>query len=118
MLKLYDYLEALLEEHNNRQCFLEMRLDYFASDLIDMLEIEDVAEIEASINRAFNACRTLNIPIGRNFKKVYRFDGSDLMSDWKISPLAGCLIVINCNPSYEAVARAQLFFAMNQTIAK
>ena len=110
MLKLYDYLE----EHNNRQWYYDNRLDYFASEIMKMLEIEDETDITFSLSRALQVCRTLNIPVSRNFKKVYRFNGVNLVTDWKISPLASYLIIINCNPENEQVAKAQLFFAMNQ----
>ncbi|HEY0031024.1 MAG TPA: hypothetical protein VGC65_09720 [Bacteroidia bacterium] len=118
MLKLYDYLEAMMEVRNNRQWYFETRLNYFASDVMETLEIKDPAEIAFSLERAFQACKTLNIPFSRNFKKVFRFDGEKLFADWKISALAGYLIIINCNPSYPPVANAQLFFAMNQVVNK
>jgi len=114
MLKIYDYLEAVMEEQNNRQWYFENRLNLFASEIMETLEIEDSDEIALAINRAFRACGSLNIPFNRNFKKVYRFDGIQLMMDWKISPLACYLIIINCNPDNEQVAKAQLYFAMNQ----
>ena len=118
MLKLYDYLEAMMEEHNNRQWYFETKLNYFASEVMETLEIEDDLEITTSLNRAVQACGTLNIPFNNNFKKVYRYDGENLIADWKISPLACYLIIINCNPSHESVAKAQLFFAMNQVAYK
>lgn len=115
MLKLYDYLEYMMEEYNNRQWFFETRLNYFAHDIMEMLNIEDAEEIAESLNRAFQACSTLNIPFNKNFKRVYRFNGEYLIADWKISSLACYLIVINCNPSHESVAKAQIYFAMNKT---
>lgn len=114
MLKLYDYLESIIEERNNRQRFFETRLNYFAGDIMEMMDIEDSEEIAGSINRAFQACGTLNIPFNKNFKRVYRFNGEYLIADWKISPLACYLIIINCNPCHNNVAKAQLYFVMNQ----
>ena len=81
---------------------------------MEMLDIEDAEEIVRSLNRTFHACGTLNISFNRNFKRVYRFDGERLIVDWKISPLACYLIIINCNPNHESVAKAQIYFAMNK----
>lgn len=115
MLKLYDYLEAMVEEQNYRQNFFETKLNYFAGDIMETLDIVDATEITSSLNRAFQACGSLNIPFDKNFKRVYRFNGEELIVDWKISTLACYLIIINCSPSHESVAKAQLFFAINQT---
>ncbi len=118
MLKLYNYLEAIIEEQNSRQRFIENRLNYFASDIMEMMDIEDSEEIAGSLNRAFLACGVLNIPFNRNFKRVYRFNGEYLIADWKISALACYLLIINSNPSHQSVAKAQLYFAMNHTYSK
>lgn len=80
---------------------------------MEEIEIEESEEIASSLERTFQACLVLNIPIEKNFKRIYRFNGQDLILDWKISLLASYLLIINCNPSHESVARAQLFFALN-----
>ena len=114
MLKQYDYLEAVLKENNSRQFYAERKMSYFVSEVMESLNINDASEINNSMNRAFQACYTLNIPFDFNFKKVYRFDGENLISDWKISELACYLIIINSTPSNQNVAKAQVFFAMNR----
>lgn len=118
MLKQYDNFEINMALQNNEPWFFEPRLNYFACDILDTLEITDADERVLSLNRAFQACGTLQISINRNFKRVYRFDGENLIIDWKISSLACYLIVINCNPSHEQVAKAQLYFAMNSSFRK
>ncbi len=114
MLKPYDHLEAVMEENSSRQYYFESKLFFFASDIMNFLKIFETSEIDNSFNRAFQAYSTLNIPISINFKKVYRFDGENLITDWKLSSLACFLIIINCNPSNPEVAKAQLFFAQNR----
>jgi DNA-damage-inducible protein D len=114
MLKLYDYLEAMIEERNRRYWFFETKLNFYASEIMQSLDIEDADDIASSLNRAFRACETLQIPLNRNFKRVYCSDGKNLNLDWKISAFACYLIIINCNPRHESVAKAQLYFAMNQ----
>lgn len=118
MLKLYDYLETMMEEHNSRQWYYETKLNYFASEIIDMLEVDDASEIALSLSRAFQACDTLNIPFSKNFKRVYRYNDEGISSDWKISSLACYLLIINSNPNNESVAKAQIYFAMNQVANK
>jgi hypothetical protein len=112
MLKQFKYSETNVAERNIDQWLFEARLNYLVSEIMSTLDIEDVDEIATSLSRAFQACGTLQLSFNRNFKKVYRSDGDNVIMDWKISPLACYLIVINCNPSYERVAKAQLYFAL------
>lgn len=114
MLKLYDCLEAVMEEQKNRQWYFETKLTFFASDIMETLKIKDFQEMNSALTRVFHACETLNIPFNNNFMRVFRADDENIIADWKISPLACYLIIINCDPRYENVAKAQLFFAMNQ----
>lgn len=118
MLKQPDHLETMMEERQNQQWFFEAHLPYFANEIMETLNIEDAAEIVLALKRTFEACYILHIPLNRNFKRVYRYDGQNLIADWKISALAHYLIIINCNPANEQVAEAQLYFAMNNSIPK
>jgi hypothetical protein len=118
MNKQYKYPETQVAELNVEQWLFEAKLNYLVSEIMATLDIDDVDEIAGSLGRAFQACGTLQLSLSRNFKKVYRFDGDNIILDWKISPLAFYLVVINCNPAYERVARAQLYFAMNQVSHK
>jgi len=114
MLKLFEDTEKTIEQQN-KQCFFEARLNYFASEIMQSLEIEDAEEIANSYYRAFQACSVLHISFNRNFKRVYRYDGTNMIADWKVSALAYYLIIINCNPCNEQVAKAQLYFAFNNS---
>lgn len=111
MLKPFDHLESVMEENSHRQNYIDSNLLFFVSDIMKFLNIADDAEINRSIDRAFHAYYALSIPIEINFKKVYLFDGENIISDWKISPLAVYLIIINCDPRNRNIAKAQLFFA-------
>jgi len=113
-LKIYDYLDIVMQEHQKQRWFKNFELNYFVSDIMSNLNIDNAQEIEISLKRTFNACNTLRISKRQNFKKIYRFDGKNLHIDWKISSLACYLIIINCNPTNEFVARAQLHFALNR----
>ncbi|MDI1318172.1 hypothetical protein [Flavobacterium sp.] len=111
-LRIYDYLDVLLQEHKNQQ-FKNFKLKYFLTDIMNILDINDAVEIQVSLDRTFAICNALHISQLANFQKIYRFDGENLQADWKISSLACYLIIINCNPTNEFVARAQLHFVMN-----
>ncbi|MDZ4795700.1 MAG: hypothetical protein SGI83_15585 [Bacteroidota bacterium] len=103
-----------VEEKKKQHWFFDGRLTYFVSEIMDGLNIDSLDEIAIALNRAFQACEILQLPIYRNFKRVYRFDGENMIADWKISALACYLVIINCNPGNENVAKAQLYFAMNK----
>jgi len=118
MLTLYKYLDSLIDHQHKSGWFFEPTLNYHASEIMKTLEVEDVEEMSSSINRAIQACEAMHIPLKRNFKKVFCFDGQNLIEDWKISALASYLIVINCHPGHERVAKAQLYFAMNRAAGK
>ena len=94
----------------------EVQLEHLASEVLESLEVADEAEIADSLSRAFLACQMLHIPVQRHFRRVFCFDGIQMIADWKMSSLACYLLVINCNPSHEAVAKAQLFYAMNHSV--
>ncbi len=114
MLKVYDYLGELMEWRARREQFSSPRLLHFASEIREMLAISELPEFEDALQRTFQTFRSLNIPLEKNFRRVFRFNGSQMVADWKISALASYLIIINCNPANETVARAQLFFLMTQ----
>ncbi len=114
MLKLYNYLEKVTKGHNKRKWLYESNPEHVYSEVMDVLDIKDELEGYISLDRAIKACKALQIPVARNFKKIYCHNGENLGIDWKMSPFACYLLIINCNPANENVAKAQLFFAMNQ----
>lgn len=112
MLKLYDYLDTLLQLSEKNDSFLDNGPLLFVNDVLDQLHISDDSEKIDALRRAFQNCITLGMPLSKNFKKVYRFTNEGIVPDWQLSPLASYLIIINCNPKHESVAKAQLFFAI------
>ena len=113
-IKLYDYLDIVMQEQQKQEWFKTDQLNYFLRDIMNNLNIDDSAEIDIAVQRSFDACKILHISKNENFKKIYRFDGENLHIDWKISSLACYLIIINCNPINKFVARAQLYYAVNR----
>lgn len=93
----------------------DLRLTYYASDIMEKLGCDDEADMASAVDRAFQICQSLSLPIQSNFKRIYRYDGNRLAIDWKISPLACYLLMINGNPCNPNVAKAQVFFAAKKT---
>jgi hypothetical protein len=114
MPKQHEYPRSMIAVQNKPEWLFDAKLNYMASDIMEMLAIMDSDEIAASIERAIQVCNILRIPLRRNFHKVFSFDGKDLTCDWKISGLACYLIIINSDPKHEGVAKAQLWFALNR----
>lgn len=112
MLKLYDYLDTLLQLNQRMNSFNEGALLLFANDLLEQLHISDDSEKKNALKRAMQNCISLGMPLSKNFKRVYRFTNEGIIHDWQTSPLASYLIIINCDPKHEPVAKAQLFFAI------
>ncbi len=112
MLKLYDYLDTLFQLNKKTDSFPENAPLLFANDILEELQISDDSEKSEALKRAIQNCLTLGIPLSKNFKRVYRFTNEGIIQDWQTSPLAGYLIIINCSPKHEYVAKAQLFFAI------
>ena len=110
MLKLYDPLEDYLSESDKQRNIIELK--YYASEIIESLGLFETEELQTAVNRAIQICLTLHIPIDENFRTIYRFNGNELIADWKLSKLASYLITINANPSNIKVAKAQLFFTL------
>ena len=112
MLKVYDHLEdlklsELLYNAINNRC------NFYASDLMDALDIDDINEFENVILTAERACMALDIPVKHNFRIVYRYDENGLFKDWEMSQLACYLVSINGDPGNPKIAKAQLHFAYN-----
>jgi hypothetical protein len=109
MLKLYDPWEHIFDSLQRKDDAPELL--YYASDIEQSMGFSD-EELEEAIERAFQACTSMHISIDDNFKAIYRSDNRhEMIADWKLSPLACYLLIINANPSNSNVARVQLFFA-------
>lgn len=114
MLKLYDYLDEVLATQQIKQTHHRQRLTYYASDIMGRMgENILAAGFTDTLFRTFKVCSALEIPINDNFKKIYRYDGQQMITDWKLSPLACYLLMLNGNPQNPSVAKVQLFAAFH-----
>ncbi|AFD07467.1 hypothetical protein [Solitalea canadensis] len=115
MLKLYNYLdEVILTQKITQQA--HPPLQYSLSELMELLEIEQPNELLEPLKRAINVCVSLHISVEDNFKKVYKYVDGEMKPDWELSPLAGYLLMINCDPSNPIIAKAQLLFILQKKI--
>lgn len=104
MLTLYDYFEQAGTGRHQKSAF------YFGTgELMKKLGFDDPLEVEQAIQRAVKACRSLNIPIERNFERIYSYNGREVITEWNLSRLACYLVIINSNPDNAKVAEAQLY---------
>ncbi|HSH67596.1 MAG TPA: damage-inducible protein D [Bacteroidia bacterium] len=109
MLKLYDPWENILNSIQQKDAVPELL--YYASEIEQSMGFSD-EELEAAIDRAFQACSTMHISIDDNFKAIFRSDDRhEMIPDWKLSSLACYLLILNASPSNSNVAKVQLFFA-------
>ena len=110
MLKLYDYLDEVLFVKSMRPAH-QAKLKYYASEVMEKLGYADKEDYTTTLNRTFQICNSLGIPIKQNFRQVYRTNGNKTSVDYKISSIACYLLVINGDPFNPNVAKAQLLFA-------
>lgn len=114
MLKLYDYFDEVMASKAEHR---EQKLRYYASDIMDELGYERSDDVDSALKRTFMICQSLQISIPVNFRQVYRFDGEKILKDWKLSPLACYIMIMNGNPCNPNVARAQLLLVNNSAKA-
>lgn len=86
----------------------ESKLRYYASELQRILDMATLDLLEAALLRAMNVCRHQQLDLAEHFKPIYRCEESGVVKDWKLSPLAWCLVMINADPANPEVARMQL----------
>lgn len=107
MLKLYDHLDALLEQERQRNMH-PFNARHLFSELVAEIGYADDSDIRYALTRSFEVCCSMHIPIEENFKRVYRYSNNQLQEDWQLSDLGCYLLIINGKASNPNVAKAQL----------
>ena len=113
MLKIYDYLDEVLATQQIRQTRHHQKLEYYASDILERMGDISAEHFADTLFRTFKICSALEISINDNFKKIYRYDGEKMITDWQLSPLACYLLMLNGNPMNPSVAKVQLYAAFH-----
>src|SRR3954464_10438172 len=81
-------------------------LTHYASRLLEKC-FQDNTELDRSLQKAFRALRTANLPVSKHFRTVF-VCGNELTSDWMISDLGLRLLLINADVTNPIVAKLQL----------
>ena len=105
MLSIYDPYE---EVFFNIPAF-RVPLRHLASELLDEFGISNEAEFEKIMEKAFDVCFTLDIPINVHFRKIFLYANDQLITDWLLSDLATYLLLMNGDVRNYKVAQAQVY---------
>jgi len=86
----------------------ERNLTYYASDLLDKQACRSREELSEAVKRATDVCSCMHLPLQENIKAVYRSQDGQVIQDWRLSPVAYMLLLINSDASNQVVAQLQL----------
>ncbi|MDR3680960.1 MAG: hypothetical protein P4L41_13430 [Flavipsychrobacter sp.] len=104
MLSIYDHLDNIIEElHYSR-----IPLRHLASELISEFGYEN-EHMKDALEKTFELCFMMDIPIDLHFKKVYLYEGESLLTDWMLSDLASYMLLMNGDVHNPNVAKARLY---------
>ncbi|TPE45953.1 hypothetical protein [Pontibacter mangrovi] len=84
------------------------KLTCYASDLLQQHGCESMEELALAIRRATEVCNSMHLPLRENFKPVYRSRNGEVVQDWRLSPMAYMLMVLNADARNGLVARTQV----------
>ena len=83
-------------------------LTYYASDLMHLTGCKSMDELGTALKRATEVCNCMHIPLRENFKVVFRPQDGELVQDWRLSPMAYMLMVLNADAHNDLVAHLQV----------
>ena len=86
----------------------DSKLTFYASDLLNCKGCQDMEELRQALKRATQVCTTMHLPLRENFKVVFRSREGEVMQDWRLSPLAYMLMVINADAENDLIAHTQV----------
>ena len=83
---------------------------HIASALIDEAVYTDAVALDTAMQRTFEVCIQLNIPIHHHFRCIYVHDATGhVHNDWALSDLAFYLLLLNGDTHNPFVAHAQAY---------
>ena len=100
--RTYSRLDDFIDSLADRQ------LTCYASDLLEQRGCENMGELGQAVKRATEVCHSMHLPLQENFKVVFRSVNGNVVQDWRLSPMAYLLMVLNADPHNEMVARTQV----------
>lgn len=83
-------------------------LTHYATELLEQQGCDNLIELRQAVKRATEVCNCMHLPLRENFKVVYRSRNGEVVQDWRLSPMAYMLMVLNANSSNSFVARTQV----------
>jgi hypothetical protein len=86
----------------------DQNLTYYASDMLQLTGCKSMDELSMALRRATEVCTCMHIPLRENFKVVFRPQNGELLQDWRLSPMAYMLLVLNSNSQSDLVAQLQV----------
>ncbi|MEJ8802295.1 hypothetical protein [Pontibacter sp. H249] len=86
----------------------DQKLTYYASDLLALTGCKSMDELGIALKRATEVCNCMHIPLRENFKVVFRPQNGELLQDWRLSPMAYMLMVLNSDAQNDLVAHLQV----------
>jgi hypothetical protein len=93
-----DFLDSIADQN----------LTCYASDLMPLTGCKNMDELSFALKRATEVCNCMHMPIRENFKVVYRSKAGEVVQDWRLSPMAYLLLVINSDSQNNLVAQLQV----------
>ncbi len=90
----------------------DSKLTLYASDLLSQNGCQSMEELRQAIKRATQVCTIMHLPLNENFKTVFRACKGEVIQDWRLSPLAYMLMVINADATNDIIAQTQLEVVM------
>ncbi|MCK9205327.1 MAG: hypothetical protein M0P58_12970 [Bacteroidales bacterium] len=107
----YDPLPETLTGFLEAMESLELR--FLSTDLLIHFGFDDEHSIDHAILRAMQACRSLQLPQSRHFRKIFIIHENGIGHAWKLSALGCYLALVNEDPSHPLVARMQASLLMH-----
>jgi DNA-damage-inducible protein D len=84
---------------------------WWASEFMAMLGYSTMTSFTKPLNRAMQACLSINIDCHDNFKKTERVIDGNTVTDYKITRFGCYMIAMNGDVKKQEVASAQVYFA-------
>lgn len=100
--RTYSRLDDFVDSLADRQ------LTCYASDLLQQRGCQSLSELGEAVKRATEVCNSMHLPLQENFKVVFRSQNGKVVQDWRLSPMAYLLMVLNADPHNDVVARTQV----------
>ncbi|HCQ29586.1 MAG TPA: hypothetical protein DIU39_04820 [Flavobacteriales bacterium] len=99
------YNNSALAEFND--AFYHSKMTHYASELIEEFDFSEEEFLQA-LNKASNTFKTLDIPVQNHIRKIYKIENGISYYDFKLSPLAYALILVNGDTHNPNVAKLQI----------